>query len=264
MVMEMHGRCNCHAACRESRPTMIRIATLLGFLAVFGAATLLYYVRYQPDAQAYPIQGIDVSHHQGPIRWPEVARGGISFAYIKATEGADYKDRRFLENWTNAAKAGVARGAYHFFSLCRPGLEQARNFIATVPSKAGDLPPAIDLEFGGNCSIRPAMVVVKASVATLVEQLQVAYKKTPILYVTRDFYDAYGQALPEHARFWIRSIAWPPAYGGRSWTLWQYHNRGRVLGVDGPVDRNVFNGSETEFRAFVTIGEQLTLSDFSR
>jgi GH25 family lysozyme M1 (1,4-beta-N-acetylmuramidase) len=32
-------------------------------------------------------KGIDVSSHQGNVNWTAVVAGGVSFAYIKATEG---------------------------------------------------------------------------------------------------------------------------------------------------------------------------------
>ncbi len=241
---------------------MVRIAFLLAFFGLFGTAALIYYVRYQPDPAAYPVQGIDVSHHQGPIRWPEVAKGGIAFAYIKATEGTDFKDRRFVENWVSSAKSGVGRGAYHFFTLCRPGSEQARNFIVTVPKDATALPPAIDLEFGGNCKVRPEIADVKTSLTAFVAQLQAAYKKAPVFYVTHEFYVAYRDALPDHANLWVRSIAWRPSFGGSAWTFWQYHNRGSLEGIDGPVDRNVFNGTAAEFRIF-TNSEVSAISNIS-
>ncbi len=36
------------------------------------------------------VSGIDVSHHQGTVDWEAVASAGISFAYVKATEGSDF------------------------------------------------------------------------------------------------------------------------------------------------------------------------------
>ncbi|MCX5789579.1 MAG: GH25 family lysozyme [Elusimicrobia bacterium] len=75
------------------------------------------FVRLQyPDSARYPVRGIDVSHHQGAIDWSAVGREGMVFAYMKASEGADMKDPRFEENWRGAQQAGLAPGAYHYFS----------------------------------------------------------------------------------------------------------------------------------------------------
>src|SRR4051812_45438591 len=127
------------------------IITLVG-LCFFGI-----WIPNEPSRQRYPIRGIDVSHHQRDIDWAAVKASGISFAYIKATEGADFKDSKFSENWNNSNAAQIVRGAYHFFTFGTSGESQAANFIAAVSSDANMLPPAIDLEFSGyNETRRPS------------------------------------------------------------------------------------------------------------
>ncbi|HEY0354262.1 MAG TPA: GH25 family lysozyme, partial [Enterovirga sp.] len=61
-------------------------------------------------ARALPIHGIDVSKWQGRIDWASVRDAGTQFAFIKATEGGDHVDERFMENWHGAKQAGVPRG----------------------------------------------------------------------------------------------------------------------------------------------------------
>ncbi len=85
----------------------------------------------------------------------------VAFAYLKASEGGDHRDRRFAANWQAARQAGIAVGAYHFFTFCRPGAEQAANFLAAAPTTADALPVAVDLEFGGNCGARPDGVAMR-------------------------------------------------------------------------------------------------------
>lgn len=228
------------------------LARLAAVLAAGAGLVYVYYVQFRPDPAHFPVQGIDVSHHQNAIDWRQVAQDGVTFAYIKATEGNDYRDRRFLENWTEAKTAGVTRGAYHFYSLCRPASTQAKNFMALVPRDADMLAPVIDLEFGGNCSARPAGDEVKTNLAVFSDAVFAAYDMRPVLYVTNEFLAAYGGVLPANSGLWLRSIAWTPRAPGRSWIFWQYHNRGRVRGIEGPVDRNVFNGSVAEFEALAT------------
>jgi lysozyme len=87
--------------------------------------------------------GVDVSNHQGDIDWPTLASSNVAFAYIKATEGGDFRDKRFQLNWEGAKRAGLARGAYRFFTQCRSGAEQAKAFIAAVPRDEGALPPSL-------------------------------------------------------------------------------------------------------------------------
>lgn len=60
-------------------------------------------------------QGIDVSRYQGNIDWAKVKASGITFVFIKATEGRTYVDPNFEKNVTGALAAGMMVGTYHFF-----------------------------------------------------------------------------------------------------------------------------------------------------
>ena len=126
------------------------LALLVLACAVLGGG-YMYFMGFSPDRDAYPVRGIDVSNHQGLIDWRRVAADDVSFAIVKATEGGDWVDKSFARNIAAAKEAGLAVGAYHFFTFCRPGAEQAQNFIATVPSDPALLPPVVDIEFVGNC-----------------------------------------------------------------------------------------------------------------
>ena len=98
-------------------------------------------------------QGIDVSHHQGGVNWNAVAASGISFTFIKATEGAHMTDAAFATYWNGARAAGIRRGAYHFFRPADSGIQQADFFLRTVGAFAeGDLPPILDWEVTDNVS----------------------------------------------------------------------------------------------------------------
>jgi lysozyme len=82
-------------------------------------------------AHKMPVQGIDVSRWQGKIDWASVAAAGKQFAFIKATEGGDHIDPRFLENWHGAKQAGLVRGAYHFVYWCRSAATRRAGSSAT-------------------------------------------------------------------------------------------------------------------------------------
>lgn len=102
------------------------------------------------------LYGVDISHYQGTVDMRALADQGISFAYIKATEGAAHTDECFQANWENAKAAGLYRGAYHFFSFQSLGEEQARHFIETVGDLTGAMIPAVDVEpYGGYLTAGP-------------------------------------------------------------------------------------------------------------
>ncbi|MEZ6022907.1 MAG: GH25 family lysozyme [Hyphomonadaceae bacterium] len=205
---------------------------------------------WTPWAARY-VQGVDVSWHQGAIDWRALAADDVSFAYIKATEGADHVDSRFAANWRDAGAAGLYRGAYHFFTLCQPGAAQAANFIAVVPRAAGALPPAVDLEHMGPCRRGPTMTDVVAEARIFMDAVEAHYGARPIIYTTRQFHDAHLAAL-QGERFWIRSLGVSPRFRQRDWVIWQHHNRGHKRGVSGPIDLNAFRGDAAALARFAS------------
>jgi lysozyme len=193
-------------------------------------------------ASSYPVRGMDVSNHQGEVNWPLAASDKIAFAYLKATEGGDFKDQRFTENWRKAAAAGVLRGAYHFFTFRTPGKIQAENFISTVPRDLSALPPAVDLEFWGNRKLHPNVAEFRGELDELLRRLRNRYGKEPVIYTSAEFYNPYLKGYPLK-RLWIRdTLAAPRLPGASPWVIWQFTDKGRVRGVRGDVDLDVFSG----------------------
>lgn len=221
------------------------VAVLAAGLAALGLSRGWWRAAH-PELERFPVWGLDVSHHQGAIDWARVAEDRrLRFVYLKATEGGDWKDKRFEENWSAARKAGLRVGAYHFYTFCTAPELQAQNFLAVVPRDADALPPVIDLEFGGNCQLRRSADEVRADVATLAEALARATGKTPILYVTGQAFWAFVQHRDLHLPLWVRSLWQEPTEP--AWVFWQFANREQVDGITGPVDMNVFAGDESAF-----------------
>lgn len=196
-------------------------------------------------ARRYETWGVDVSHHQGPIDWQRVAsEPRLRFAYVKATEGGDFTDPLFAENWRQARRTGLRVGAYHFFTFCRPAADQARHFLATVPRDPDALPPALDLELGGNCERPPRREQIAREVAAWLSDVERALGKRPFLYVTRESYDAYVRDGPLPHPLWFRDVLREPELdASHAWSIWQFWPRGRVAGIDGPVDLNAVRGN---------------------
>jgi lysozyme len=194
---------------------------------------------WRPSEKHYPNQGIDVSHHQGSIAWAKLPRQGVDFAYIKATEGADHVDGRFSINWRAAHAAGIRRGAYHFFTLCRSGRDQAAHFVRLVPREAAALPPAVDLEFPGNCDRRPSREKFHKELGDFLRIVEAHYGKHAVLYLTPHFDKRYRVSTTFKRPLWLRSLGAKPRFGGRGWAIWQSSNSRRLDGVHGRVDWNV-------------------------
>lgn len=231
------------------------LAALLLFIACGWLIKTAFYqgwLRFNyPSRQQWPVQGIDVSHHQNLIDWAQINPREIQFVFIKATEGSSFRDPAFQQNWQNARASGLVTGAYHFFSLCTSGEQQAQNFIATVPVVKNALPPVIDLEYGANC-IPQNHEQVTAALRVMTAKLEQVYQQKAILYATREFYDDYLQQDFLAHPLWIRDIWRQPSLPyDRQWTFWQYANRGHVQGINTFVDLNVFQGSEAQFDALL-------------
>ncbi|MCQ0989994.1 glycoside hydrolase family 25 protein [Jiella marina] len=203
-------------------------------------------------AHHYPIHGIDVAKYQGDIDWHAARRAETAFAFLKATEGGDRLDDRFHQNWRGAAKAGVPRGAYHFWYHCRPGHEQAKWFIENVPRQRGALPPVIDVEwtpFSPTCTIRPPREELVREVGEMAEALERHYGQRPLFYIPIDVHrDRFVGAFPNH-EFWLRAVADHPdnVYENRKFRFWQYTATGSVDGIEGEVDRNAFAGTHGDW-----------------
>lgn len=213
----------------------------IGAIAIVVAAVgglFLHLREYEPDRTRFPVRGIDVSHHQGRIDWTAVAGDDVAFAYIKASEGGDHRDRQFQRNIAEANRLELPVGAYHFFTFCRPGSDQARNFLEAVSAGVMQLPPVVDIEFAGNCDRRPSPDELGQEIATFLDMVEGRLGLKLALYVPDDLLEAYGKALPSR-RLWRRSLLQEPERP--DWMIWQYHPAGRVAGIEGDVDLNAIS-----------------------
>jgi lysozyme len=224
----------------------VLLALLAASAALFEQAVHRGLVQFNsPDPKRFPVWGLDVSHHQGPVDWPQVARSpNLAFVYVKATEGGDWTDHLFLSNWQAARAAGLRVGAYHYFTFCRSAADQAAHFLATVPLEPDTLPPALDVEFGGNCANPPAPEAISAAVLDWLEQVEHVTSRRPLIYATRESREAL-LSDPAFAKYgvWLRDVfREPPQADGARWVIWQFANRAHVDGIEGFVDLNAIDG----------------------
>jgi len=197
----------------------------------------------------YTIHGIDVSKYQRFIHWPsvkamQVKDVQIKFAFIKATEGLGSVDKQFRRNWSEAKKAGMTRGAYHFFLATKSGKAQALNFISAVNLAPGDLPPVLDIEklYG----VKPEKM--RKEINDWLRIVEQHYKVKPIVYSYVDFYQTnLGSSFDGYPLWAAHYFEKENPRINRQWMFWQHNDGGRVNGIDAKVDFNVFNGDSTAF-----------------
>jgi len=201
--------------------------------------------RYPTERlEGYKIHGIDVSHYQNNIDWNEVLTQDIDFVFIKASEGQMMRDQHFAYNWERLGEKDVRRGAYHFF---RPTIDaglQAKNYTNFVRLKMGDMPPVLDAEILDKSTPKK----LRKGMKTWLETIEKTYHIRPIIYTNLNFYKDHLQGHFDGYPLWIaRYNTVPPRLiGQEEWQFWQYGNRGRIKGIEGDVDFNVFCGDSIE------------------
>lgn len=246
------------------KKTYVRNGTIAAFVVLvllFGGCAYGYLVYRgyvllnNPSHSRYPVRGVDVSHYQEEIDWPVLAGEGITFAYIKATEGSSHVDDRFAGNWESAGKTGLDVGAYHFFSFDSPGMAQAEHYIGQVGTREGMLPPVVDVEYYGDKKVNPPPEEpVRAELQGMLDRLEEQYGVMPVVYSTEEVWEKYLKGYFDQYPLWIRNVFTRPV-SSADWTLWQYTNRGRLKGYTGAeefIDINVFRGDEAEWEQWKT------------
>lgn len=205
--------------------------------------------------KGYSIHGIDVSKHQGNIDWKRVSMmemNGIriAFAYIKATEGITREDHKFNLNWKYSAENGLIHGAYHFYYPSRDADKQADNFINMVKLGKGDLPPVVDIELSNGKSAKKICQGLK----TYLQKIEKHYSVKPVIYTNIHFYNTYLKGSFDDYPLWIAGYFDHDRFYKEfevPWVLWQHSEQGKVDGIKGNVDFNVFNGSITKFNNMI-------------
>ncbi|MGG4216558.1 GH25 family lysozyme, partial [Paenibacillus alvei] len=199
-------------------------------------------------------QGIDVSRYQGKIDWKAVKADGISFAFIKASQGQRYVDPTFTTNAKGARAAGVLLGAYHFVDAIsvETAKAEARHFAEVLKQVGGgkslDFPPVMDYENNpGNLS---KTLISAVALAFLLELERLTGCK-PIIYTGNAFAANFNASLGSYP-LWIArysdtrvpsdTVTW------KHWDIWQYSDSGKVAGIKGNVDMNEYDGTTDELR----------------
>ena len=208
------------------------------------------------------VDGVDVSYHQGPINWPQVASAGKRFAFVRATAGTLTADSAYWANRSGARAAGLAVGSYHFANpdtAFNDAGNEASWFLRNSAIASGDLIPVLDFEVANG--LDPASLTAWAQ--TWLSQVTAATGVRPIIYTTPKFWstsmaDTDWFARNGYSVLWIAhwTTAGQPAvpaggWGGNGWSFWQHSSTGTVPGISGPVDLDRFNGSSLPASLFV-------------
>lgn len=201
--------------------------------------------------EGYEIHGIDISHYQGKIDWEQLKNAMIKgcpvrFVIIKSTEGSSRLDENFRENFNQARDFGFIRGVYHFWSNKSTAREQAYYFLDQVHLTDGDLPPVLDIEH------KPADKSVEdfqRDVLTWLHIVEDKYHVKPIIYTYYKFKEQYlSVPVFEDYPYWIAHYYVDKVQYKGKWKFWQHTDVGKLPGIKGYVDFNIYNGSYYELK----------------
>ena len=216
----------------------------------------LYGEANYPDG--YEIHGIDISHYQGDIDWDDLRNAMIEgcplrFIVIKATEGSSRVDEKFNDNFYMAREYGYIRGAYHFWSNKSTAREQAYFFLNKVRLEDGDLPPVLDVEHKPKDRSAEDF---QRDILTWLHIVEDKYHVKPIIYTYYKFKEKYLNApVFDDYPYWIAHYYVDKVEYKGEWKFWQHTDVGRLPGIKGYVDFNIYNGSYYDLRK-LTIGSQ--------
>ena len=217
---------------------------ILLLIAIFVFSLQINHTYALTPVSNLSYQGIDVSNWQGYINYAQVKDAGIQIVYIKASQGTNIKDAYFDINYENAKANGLQVGFYHYLTATntREAQEQANFFVSVISGKTPDCKLVLDYEtFGG-----VGRAEINNIARTFMERVQQLTNKEVILYSdlsnARSTFDA---SLANEYELWIAY------YGNRnnlinietSWNTYigiQYTDRGRVNGINGSVDRDLY------------------------
>ncbi|WCZ38727.1 glycoside hydrolase family 25 protein [Corynebacterium jeddahense] len=238
---------------RRIRSVAAAVATL-----ALGLSTVAP-VTEPAEAQSFPgvVSGVDVAGHQRPggaaIDWKSVGTiGGQDFAFVKASEGEGWKNEYYDEDAKAAADAGLKVGAYHYARPAEDAATQARYFASVINAgPATQLPPVLDLEVDEGLG----PVQLAAWTQTFLSEVQARTGKRPMIYTYRYFWYERMDNTNAFTSYPLWLAAYqnqPPAPVG-GWdklSFWQRSESGRVVGINTPVDMNIFNGNEGQLGQF--------------
>lgn len=220
-------------------------------LLVWAAVASWVHFKSSPpyvDRSRYPVMGIDISAHNDVRDLAKAKSDGIEFVWIKASEGAGFRDKKFKDHHRDAGKAGLMRGAYHFFRFDRDGVEQAMNLMESIGDSHLELGIAIDVESSGNPEdVSPDLVAER--LLSMIDYLKLRGYGVTLYCNKTDYYSYLSESFPGSA-LWICSFSSDPI--AADWRFWQFSHSGSVAGISGKVDLDVFGGSRQDWNSFLS------------
>ncbi|MBQ7801909.1 MAG: glycoside hydrolase family 25 protein [Oscillospiraceae bacterium] len=215
----------------------------------YGDLDFQYEGRYLKCLRTETVTGIDVSAHQQEIDWAKVAASGVDFAMVRVgyrgyESGKLVVDPYAEANLVGAAEAGLETGVYFFSQALNveEALEEAAFLLEAIADYEITMPVVFDWETVHDESARSKEMdprtLTDCALAFLGAVEEAGY--TPMIYFNT--YQSrnllYLEELKDY-EFWLAMYTsrmdFPYAV-----KMWQYTDTGRVPGISGNADINVY------------------------
>ena len=190
------------------------------------------------------IKVIDVSANQGKPDWGKVAKDGVKAAILRIHQKTGV-DTSFEHNYKGCKSNGILIGGYKYSYALTPAqaVDEAENVIEVLNGRGLDFPVFYDLEWSQQRSLgKQAIENIAVSFLTRIEKA--GYKVG--IYCNLDWYNnVLSDALKKYD-CWI--ARYPASDNGSVQERlrpsvgvgWQYSSKGKVDGISGNVDMDVF------------------------
>lgn len=183
--------------------------------------------------------GVDLYHADDPVDFHAFVAAGISFVFLKASQGLSMADVRYPSYYARAKSVGLKVGAYHFLDPNTDGATQADHFLSVAKPAKGDIIPVCDSETDGQH--------VTATTLAFCQRVKAKIGHLPILYTGDSFFGehfAADQLLGKLTRWIARYGPHPPVH---PCAIWQYTDRLQIPGESRGLDTDVFYGDASAF-----------------
>lgn len=190
------------------------------------------------------IKGIDVSSYQGNPDWSKVSNSGIKFAILRIHQKSGV-DTSFEHNYKGCKSNGIIIGGYKYSYALTPAqaIDEAEDVIELLNGRGLDFPIFYDLEWAQQRSLGK-QAIENIAVAFLTRIKKAGYKVG--IYCNLDWYNNVLSDVLKKYDCWI--ARYPVSDNGSVQERlrpnvgvgWQYSSKGKVSGISGNVDMDVF------------------------
>lgn len=204
------------------------------------------------------MRGIDVSSYQGLPEWGKASKN-LDFVLLRGTERYGV-DKSFEYNFTECKKQGLKIGVYKFsYALTKAeSKKEAKELLKALEGKELDLPIFLDLEWDEQKALPPETLY------KIIRIFEKTVEKEGYQFGIYCNLDWYQRIIPERVKdrkFWIASI--PSADMGNvveslkptipNLACWQYSFNGKVDGIEGRVDMDLWLDEEKQEQPVSTV-----------